>query len=121
MFSIFSQIYRSTILEPDALQYIPLPPVQRKVLAGGLIVSDSLQGEVLKGGLTIPRYINQHINLCKPLRVREDSGNVDINGSKVIPVDTVSLPCWWWPVIKDMPQMSITGCTEHLGSGHEND
>jgi len=44
MFSIFSQIYRSTILEPDALQYTPFPPVQRKVLAGGLIVSDSLQG-----------------------------------------------------------------------------
>lgn len=38
-----------------------------------------------------------------------------------IPVNTVSLPCWWWPVVKDMPQMSVTGSAQHLGPGHEYD
>jgi hypothetical protein len=28
-----------------------------------------------------------------------------------IPINAISLPRWWWPVIEDMPQMSVADTT----------
>jgi hypothetical protein len=38
-----------------------------------------------------------------------------------VPVNAISLPCWRWPVIEDMSQMSVTDSTEGLGPRHEED
>ena len=33
-------------------------------------------------------------------------------------IDTKSISCWLWAVLKDMAQMRITPCTHNLGANH---
>jgi len=79
MVSIFSQIYcsyGSTILEPDALQYTPLQPVQRKVLADAVFTS---LPTFFKCTLALPKVVIKQIDKYRKHRLWRGA---DINARK---------------------------------------